>query len=62
MALWVLSLIYNAIGFVLVLRYLFFDFVPYTSPPEFPLIMLPPLIGTVLGVLGMIATHLESKR
>lgn len=61
MALWVLSLIYNAIGLVLVLHCLFSDCIPYASSPEFPLLILPPLIGIVLGILGMIAAYLESK-
>ena len=62
MALWILSLVFNFPGLIIVLRYLLSDYASNRDGFEYVLVILPPLIGTVLGVLGMIAAHLESKR
>jgi hypothetical protein len=62
LGLWVQSFIFNLPGLLITVRYLLTDYANYIDGPEFSLVVLPPLIGTVLGVLGIFAANLESKR
>ena len=61
MALWVMSFVFNFPGLIIVLLFLLSDYATHRYGFAFGSLV-PPLIGTVLGVLGMIAAHLEPKR